>query len=57
MLGQAFVNLHNIFGDVCHNRSQTLYVVVHVVLQCGILLEHTHAFTKKKKIKIKKKHI
>lgn len=37
MLGLPFVNLHNIFGDVCHNRSQTLYAVVHVVLQCGIL--------------------
>lgn len=37
MLGLPFVNLHDIFGDVCHNRSQTLYVVVHVVLQCGIL--------------------
>lgn len=37
MLGLPFINLHDIFGNVGHNRGQTLHTVVHVVLQCGIL--------------------
>lgn len=37
MLGLPFINLNDILGNVCHNRSQTFRSVVHVVLQCSIL--------------------
>lgn len=42
MLGLPFINLNDILGNLCHNRSQTLHSVVHVVLQCGILRQYRH---------------
>lgn len=37
VLGQTLVHFHNILGNVCHDRNQTLCWVLHVVLQCHIL--------------------